>query len=56
MIPGRPVRAAFHGSAATKRVDFGMTRDNRMELGPSPGPQSDVEIEIDVEANASVPK
>lgn len=53
--PGRPARAAFHGSAATRRADFGMTRDNRMELGLSPGPQPDVGIEIDVEANASVP-
>ena len=37
-----------------KRGDFGMTRDNLMELGSNPkGP--DVEIEIDVEANASTP-
>ena len=49
-----PPRASFHAIAAVKRGDFGMTRDNLMELGPSPkGP--DVEIEIDVEANASTP-
>ena len=50
--PGRPMRVAFHGSAATKRGDFGMTRDNLMELGASPGPGPDVDIEIDVEADA----
>jgi polyisoprenoid-binding protein YceI len=49
-----PPRASFHATATVKRGDFGMTRDNLMELGPSPkGP--DVEIEIDVEANASTP-
>jgi polyisoprenoid-binding protein YceI len=52
--PGRPARAAFHAYAATKRADFGMTRDNLMELGPTPGSQPDVEIEIDVEANATI--
>jgi polyisoprenoid-binding protein YceI len=52
--PGKPARVAFHGVAATKRADFGMTRDNLFELGASPaGP--DVEIEIDVEADATVP-
>jgi polyisoprenoid-binding protein YceI len=50
--PGKPARASFHATAAVKRGDFGMTRDNLMELGPNPkGP--DVEIEIDVEANAA---
>jgi polyisoprenoid-binding protein YceI len=54
MPAGQPARASFHASAAVKRGDFGMTRDNLMELGPNPkGP--DVEIEIDVEANASTP-
>jgi polyisoprenoid-binding protein YceI len=49
-----PPRASFHATATAKRGDFGMTRDNLMELGPNPkGP--DVEIEIDVEANASTP-
>lgn len=53
--PGEPERVSFHGMAETKRGDFGMTRDNLMELGPSPkGP--DVEIEIDVEADANKPK
>jgi polyisoprenoid-binding protein YceI len=51
---GKPARAAFHGSAETKRGEFGMTRDNLMELGSSAvGP--DVEIEIDVEADATSP-
>jgi polyisoprenoid-binding protein YceI len=54
MPAGKPARASFHATAAVKRGDFGMTRDNLMELGPNPkGP--DVEIEIDVEANASTP-
>jgi len=53
--PGRPARVAFHGTAATKRTDFGLgARDNLGELGLSPvGP--DVKIEIDVEADASSP-
>jgi polyisoprenoid-binding protein YceI len=50
--PSKPARAAFHGSAATKRGDSGMTRDNLMELGASPA-GTDVEIEIDVEADAN---
>jgi polyisoprenoid-binding protein YceI len=51
---GQPARASFHATAAVKRGDFGMTRDNLAELGPNPkGP--DVQIEIDVEANASTP-
>src|ERR1700691_471641 len=54
MPAAQPARASFHATAAVKRGDFGMTRDNLMELGPNPtGP--DVEIEIDVEANASTP-
>jgi polyisoprenoid-binding protein YceI len=53
MPAGAPARAAFHATAAVRRGDFGMTRDNLMELMPnSKGP--DVEIEIDVEANGSV--
>lgn len=52
--PTDPARASFHATAAVKRGDFGMTRDNLMELGPNPkGP--DVAIEIDVEANAASP-
>jgi len=52
--PGKPARAAFHATAAAKRGDFGMTRDNLAELGLSPtGP--DVEIQIDVEADANSP-
>lgn len=50
---GRPIRAAFHGTAAMKRGDFGMTRDNAAELGVPPRPGNDVEIEIDIEADAS---
>jgi len=51
---GEPARASFHATAATRRGDFGMTRDNPMELGPNPmGP--DVYIELDVEADAVPP-
>ena len=52
--PKNPPRAAFHATAAVKRGDFGMTRDNLMELGTNPQ-GTDVEIQIDVEANASTP-
>jgi polyisoprenoid-binding protein YceI len=54
--PGKPARAAFHGTAATKRADFGMTRDNLAELGVPPAPGDDVEIQIDIEANANSPR
>jgi len=54
--PGKPARVAFHGSAATRRADFGMNRDNALELGVPPAPGSDVAIEIDVEADAAKPK
>jgi len=51
---GKPARAAFHGSAGAKRVDFDMgARDNPEELGASTAP--DVDIQIDVEADASPP-
>jgi polyisoprenoid-binding protein YceI len=36
MPAGQPARASFHATAAVKRGDFGMTRDNLMELGPNP--------------------
>lgn len=52
----RPPRASFHAIAAAKRGDFGMVRDNKMELGVPPAPGNDVAIEIDVEANKVVPK
>jgi len=52
---GTPARPAFHASASLKRSDFGMTRDNLMELGFPPAPGPDVEIEIDVEADAAPP-
>jgi polyisoprenoid-binding protein YceI len=52
----RPPRASFHALAATNRGDFGMTRDNKMELGVPPAPGNDVQIEIDVEANKVQPK
>jgi polyisoprenoid-binding protein YceI len=52
--PGKPARVAFHAVAATKRNDFGMTRDSVFELGPSPT-EPDVRIEIDVEADANPP-
>ncbi|HXY24186.1 MAG TPA: YceI family protein [Candidatus Acidoferrum sp.] len=54
--PGKPTRVAFHGTAATKRAEFGMVRDNVLELGVPPAPGSDVAIEIDVEADATNPK
>jgi polyisoprenoid-binding protein YceI len=54
--PGKPARVAFHGTASTKRAEFGMTRDNRSELGVPPAPGADVAIEIDVEADASTPR
>ena len=49
---GKPARVAFHGVAGAKRADFGMTRDNLMELSASPPSGPDVEIQIDVEADA----
>jgi polyisoprenoid-binding protein YceI len=49
--PNQPARVAFHGTAATKRAEFGMgARDNAAEVGDSKAP--DVDIEIDVEADA----
>jgi len=52
--PGEPARAAFHGTAATKRALFGIgARDNLQEVGDATAP--DVEIEIDVEADAISP-
>ena len=52
--PDKPARAAFHGSAGAKRVDFDMgARDNLEELGASTAP--DVDIQIDVEADANSP-
>ena len=53
--PGKPARPAFHATTAVKRADFGMTRDNLMELGVPPAMGPDVEIEIDVEADAAAP-
>jgi polyisoprenoid-binding protein YceI len=51
--PGKPARVAFHGSAGTKRADFGMGARDKGEVGPPPAP--DVEIEIDVEADPKAP-
>src|SRR5271170_2841733 len=49
--PNQPARVAFHGTAATKRAEFGMgARDNAAEVADSTAP--DVDIEIDVEADA----
>ena len=39
----------------TRRGDFGMTRDNAMELGVPPARGANVRLEIDVEANQSQP-
>lgn len=48
-VEGKPDRIAFQATAATKRADFGMTRELIDEIGPShTGP--DVWIEIDTEA------
>ncbi|MFC5864021.1 YceI family protein [Acidicapsa dinghuensis] len=52
---GKPERISFHATAETKRGDFGMVRDNLMELGTSPM-KPDVAIEIDVEADEMVAK
>lgn len=52
----KPPRASFHAIAGAKRGDFGMLRDNKMELGVPPVPGNDVEIQIDVEANKVQPK
>jgi hypothetical protein len=50
----QPARAAFHGTAATKRAQYGMgARDNLQEVGDATAP--DVDIEIDVEADATSP-
>jgi polyisoprenoid-binding protein YceI len=54
MPAGAPTRASFHATTAVKRGDFGMTRDNLMELVPN-SKEPDVEIQIDVEANGSMP-
>jgi polyisoprenoid-binding protein YceI len=51
--PGKAARVAFHGSAATKRADFGMGSRDKGEVGASGAP--DVEIQIDVEADAKAP-
>ena len=51
--PNHPARVAFHGTAATKRAEFGMgARDNAAEVADSTAP--DVDIEIDVEADATL--
>ena len=49
---GRPTRVAFHAVAATKRAEYGMTRDLIQELGALLHDRPDVKIEIDVEALA----
>ena len=54
--PVSPRGRLFTGTATTKRADFGMTRDNVMELGVPPAPGADVEIELDIEANANSPR
>jgi polyisoprenoid-binding protein YceI len=52
---GKPPRASFHGMAETRRGDYGMTRDNLMELGQPPAPGADVQLQIDVEADQTQP-
>jgi polyisoprenoid-binding protein YceI len=52
---GEPARVVFHGTAATKRVEYGIgARDNLDELGTLQTP--DVAIEIDVEADEVLPE
>jgi len=52
--PGNPPRVAFHGSAGTRRAEYGMgARDNAGELGMLTTP--DVAIDIDVEADEKLP-
>jgi len=41
--------------AETRRGDYGMTRDNLMELGQPPAPGADVQLQIDVEADQTQP-
>lgn len=51
---GEPIRVALHGTAATKRAEYGIgKRDNLDELGTLSSP--DVQIELDVEAESTVP-
>jgi polyisoprenoid-binding protein YceI len=52
---GKQAHAAFHGMAELHRGDFGMTRDNAVELGVPPVPGADVQLQIDVEANKIQP-
>ena len=54
--PGQPDRLGFHCLAATRREDFGMTRDLLDEIGVRAA-DPDVWIEVDVEAlSAEDPK
>src|SRR5262249_109254 len=50
--PGKPRRVAFHGSAAAKRADFGMTYDLAAEIG-GVSESPDVWILIDAELLAA---
>jgi polyisoprenoid-binding protein YceI len=54
--PNQPARVAFHGTAATKRAEFGMgARDNAAEVADSTAPDVDIEIDVEADANPTTP-
>jgi polyisoprenoid-binding protein YceI len=54
--PNQPARVAFHGTAATKRAEFGMgARDNAAEVADSTVPDVDIEIDVEADANPTTP-
>jgi len=54
--PNQPARVAFHGTAATKRAEFGMgARDNAAEVANSTAPDVDIEIDVEADANPTTP-
>jgi len=54
--PNHPARVAFHGTAATKRAEFGMgARDNAAEVADSTAPDVDIEIDVEADANPTTP-
>jgi polyisoprenoid-binding protein YceI len=54
--PHEPARVAFHGTAATKRAQYGIgARDNQAEVGDSTVPDVDIEIDVEADAASSTP-
>jgi polyisoprenoid-binding protein YceI len=54
--PNEPARVAFHGTAATKRAEFGIgARDNQAEVGNSTVPDVDIEIDVEADAASAIP-